>query len=142
MYKKILLPINLQESDTTKKCVDTAIEIAHRDSAEIHVLTVLPGFGMPVVASFFPDDAVQKALKGVAKGLKKYVANTFPDDLSVMAKISEGDPASRITSHAKKIKADLIIIPSRTDCLTSVFLGPCTNMVVSEAPCSVLVVKE
>ncbi len=41
------------------------------------MLTVIPGFGMPLVATFFPDDAMKDAVKEVAKQLKKQGRHFF-----------------------------------------------------------------
>ncbi len=141
MFRKILFPLDLQETHLAVKAVKIVIDEAYKHNAEVHVLTVLPGFGMPMVASFFPDDSVKKALKEVAKELKKYIAATFPDDIKIRPKITEGNPPEKILAQAKKVKADLIIIPSHAQSVGQVFLGSCAAKVVEHAHCSVMVVK-
>jgi len=141
MFKKILLPLNLQETELAKKAVAFAIKQAQENGGEITILTVLPGFGMPMVASFFPDDTVEKALRLVAKELKKYIANTFPENIKVHARIAEGHPSEHILDQAKKVGADLIVIPSHTKSVPQKLLGACSNKVVEQSPCSVMVIK-
>lgn len=141
MFKKILMPIDLQETHLAIKAVKIAIDEARKHGAEIDVMTVIPGFGMPVVASFFPDTAMKDAMKQVAKELKKYIAANFPKDITTHPLISEGNPSERILKQAKKIDADLIVIPSHTQSLGQVFLGSCAAKVVEHATCSVMVIK-
>ena len=141
MFKKILLPIDLQETHLAVKAVKIAIDEARKHSAEICVMTVMPGFGMPVVASFFPDNAMKKALKELGSELKRYIAANFPKDISTHPVIAEGNPAERILAQAKTLGADLIVIPSHAQSLSQVFLGSCAAKVVEHATCSVMVIK-
>jgi len=141
MFKKILLPIDLQETQLAKKAVKIAIDEARKHQAELYVMTVIPGFGMPLVASFFPDDAMNDAIKGIAKELKKYIAANFPEEITTHPLISEGNPPERILEQARRIQADLIIIPSHAQSLRQIVLGSCAAKVVSHAHCSVMVIK-
>lgn len=141
MFKKILLPIDLQETHLAVKAVKIAIDEARKHSAEICVMTVMPGFGMPVVASFFPDNAMKKALTELGSELKRYIAANFPKDISTHPIIAEGNPAERILAQAKTLGADLIVIPSHAQSLSQVFLGSCAAKVVEHATCSVMVIK-
>ena len=141
MFNKILMPIDLQETHLAVKAVKIAIDEARKHGAEIYVMTVMPGFGMPMVASFFPDNAMKKAMKEIGAELKRYLAANFPKDITVHPVITEGNPAERILAQAKTIGADLIIIPSHAQSLGQVFLGSCAAKVVEHATCSVMVIK-
>ena len=141
MFKKILLPVDLQETFLASKAVKILVEEAKKHSAEVYILTVVPGFGMPLVASFFPDDAMQKASKEVGIELQKYITNTFPEDLDTHSLVAEGNPPERILDEAKMLGVDLIIIPSHAKTVAQVLLGSCAAKVVEQAECSVMVVK-
>ena len=141
MFKKILMPIDLQETHLAAKAVKVAIEEARNHGAELNVMTVMPGFGMPLVASFFPDDAMRQAKKEIGAELKKYIAANFPKDIATRPVIGEGNPAEIILAEAKAIQADLIIIPSHAQSLSQVFLGSCAARVVEHARSSVMVIK-
>lgn len=141
MFTKILMPIDLQETQLANRAVQIAIDEARKHSAEIHVLTVIPDFGLPLVASFFPDDAIKDAMKSVAKELKKYIATNIPDDITAHPLIADGSPAEIILNQAQKLRADLIIIPSHAKSMGQVFLGSCAAKVVERAHCSVMVIK-
>ncbi len=141
MFNRILLPIDLQETQLAAKATKVAIDEARKHGADVHVMTVIPGFGMPVIESFFPDNAMKKAMKEVGTELKRYLAANFPPDISVHPIIGQGNPAEKILAECNEIKADLIIIPSHTRNLGEVFLGSCATRVVEHANCSVMVVK-
>ncbi|MEJ1418773.1 MAG: universal stress protein [Candidatus Sedimenticola sp. (ex Thyasira tokunagai)] len=141
MFKKILMPIDLQETELAAKAVRVVIDEARKHQAEIYVLAVIPGFGMPMVASFFPYTAIKDAMKELAKELKKFTKFNIPDDIACHALIAEGNPAERILKQAKKLGVDLIVIPSHNKSLEQVLLGSCAGKVVEQARCSVMVIK-
>ena len=141
MFKKILLPIDLQETELALRAVKIAVDEAKRHGAEIYALTVNPGFSMPLVASFFPDGVMQNAEKGIARELEKFIAANFPTDLPVHPLVSEGSPPERILEIAQNKGIDLIVIPSHAQTFTQVVLGSCAARVVEHAHCSVMVIK-
>ncbi|MCP4994893.1 MAG: universal stress protein [Gammaproteobacteria bacterium] len=141
MFKKILVPIDLQETHLATKAVKIAVDEARKHGAEVYIMTVVPGFGMPMVASFFPDNALAKAVKEIAIELKKYIATAFPKDINTTPIIAEGNPPERILQQGKKLGVDLIIIPSHAKSVGQVFLGSCAAKVVEQAKCSVMVIK-
>ncbi len=57
MYKHILVPVDLNEQGFADKAVQLAVWHAKHSNAEIHLLNVLPGIHMSMVATYFPKDA-------------------------------------------------------------------------------------
>ncbi len=142
MFKTILVPVNLEDTSLTARAMQVAVTEALENKADIHVLTVVPGFGMPLVASFFPPDAMQRAKKKVARELEDYLAETVPAPVSATPEVLEGHPADRIIEQARAIGADLIVMPPHDrPALQQALLGSCTAKVVTHAHCSVLVVR-
>lgn len=143
MFKKILVPVDLQEPAFADKAMAIAVEEEQHHQATLHVMTVLPGFGMPIVASYFPADARKKAIQDVTRELQDYVAKKVPSGISVKLAIAEGTPYEEILAEAKKIKADLIVLHSHTrKHLDQFLLGSCAQKVVEHAHCSVLIVRD
>ncbi|MFQ5935597.1 MAG: universal stress protein [Acidiferrobacterales bacterium] len=142
LFKKILVPVDLEETAFADRAVGTAVEVARHQQAELHVMTVLPGFRMPLVASFFPPDAMQRAVKEVTKELQNYVAKRVPNDVSVTYTVAEGTHYEEILAEAKRIKADLIVLHSQVrKHVEKVLLGSCAQKVVEHAPCSVWLLR-
>ncbi len=141
MIDKILLPIDLQETRLAEKAVAFTIEEASRHHAEIHVLTVIPGFGMPIVASYFSEATMKEAAEEVVRSLKAFVKASFPDGVEVHSHVMQGNPAEKIVQQAERLCADLIVIPSHAKGLERTLLGSCASKVVDHARCSVMVIK-
>ena len=142
MYKKILLPVDLQETALSERATQVAQDLAEHYGASITVLTVIPDFGMPLVANYFPQGAMEQAEHEVHEELKRFVAAHFKNPSAVRAIVDDGgSPHKVIVSHAEKEKIDLIIVPARGKDITKVFLGSSSTHVVERAPCSVLVVR-
>lgn len=134
IFKKILVPVDLQEPAFADRAVAAVVEVARHQQAELHVMTVPPGFGT-AVASFLPADSMKKALEQVQQELRDYVAKKVPSDVSV----AEGTPYEEIVAEAKKIKADLTVLHSQVrKHVEKILLGSCAQKVVEPAPCSVL----
>ncbi len=142
MFKKILFPIDLEHTNVTDKALELALEEAQRSDAKIYVMTVAPGFGTPLVASFFDDDTVDKAMKEVARRLRKYVTKNIPEKLHAKSIVTEGNPPEQILKQAKKHEIDLIIISGYDTELDQMLLGSCSAKVVRHSKCTVLVVKK
>lgn len=141
MFKKILLPIDINEESFAKKALEIAIQESRIHQAELHLMTVIPGFNMPIVASFFPEDAMEKATKAVGEKLKEYVAEHIPEDLKVFTHIAMGDPYKEILNCRRRIDADLIILQSHNPGVEQVLLGSVASKVVEHAKVSVMVIR-
>jgi universal stress protein F len=141
MHKNILFPVDLEHTVEAEKALKIAIEEAQRSKAKLTVMTVAPGFGMPIVASYFDKGAVKSALKEIARQLKRYVDDNIPDDIETNAIVNEGNPAELILKQAQKDKIDLIVIASHNSQIENLLLGSCAAKVVRHAHCTVTVVK-
>jgi nucleotide-binding universal stress UspA family protein len=141
MFKKILLPVDLEHTDSARDSVTFAVEEARRSGASIHVMTVAPGFGMPLVASFFSDEQVKGAMKEIARHMSKFTEENIPADLLGTSLVTEGNPAEKILKHAEDIQCDLIVISSHDTELEKIFIGSVAAKVVRHSNCTVLVCK-
>ncbi len=142
MYKQILVPIDLSDQGFSDKAIEAAVWYATHSNAQLHLLNVLPGMHMSMVASYFPKDAASKMKQDVEQQLKKFALNNIPDNVLYSINVSEGKPASTILKYADKVSADLIVIPShKRSKLDKALLGSVTNKVVQKSPINVLVIK-
>ncbi|RMF17223.1 MAG: universal stress protein [Gammaproteobacteria bacterium] len=142
MFKKILLPVDIEEPQFAEEALEYAVKLARTDGADIHVVSVLPGFSMPMVASYFPKDAFDRARKEMETALKNFVKNKFPDDINVTWAIREGTPWKEIIKERMGSGCDLIVIGAHNrKRISDVMLGSVANKVVENARVSVMVVK-
>ncbi|MBA4502862.1 universal stress protein [Marinobacterium marinum] len=142
MFKKILLPVDMQD----KKTARTALLECRRflsEGAELHVMAILPGLNMPLVAAYFPNDTLEKALYGLQRELHQLIADSLPDLKGCHEHIGEGNPAREITKLAKQLRVDLILMPSHNYTrVENILIGSVTSKVVERAHCSVMVLRE
>lgn len=143
MFKKILLPVDMQDRATVEQALKEATHYLENDSAELHVMTVLPGLNMPMVAAYFPDDSVEKALKALNSEVKALVQRVLPGRDACFTHIAEGNAAREIVTLAKTLQVDLIVMPSHNySRVENLLIGSVTAKVVERAHCSVMVLRE
>jgi nucleotide-binding universal stress UspA family protein len=141
MYNDILLPIDLGNESSWKKALPTAVEYCAAFGARLHVLTVVPEFGTPMVAQFFPEGHEEKMRETAKAVLHKFVSDRIPDTVKVQHIVGEGTIYKTIIETADEIGADLIIMGSHRPELQDYLLGPNAARVVRHSTRSVLVVR-
>lgn len=137
MFKKILVPIDVDRPIAAKAVYDGAAQIAKPFNAEIRLVSVMPGFGMPIVGSFISDRVRKEALEHFRDELTNFVTDNC--DPSVKFHIRSGKHYDEIVKLSKKWEADLIVVyHNRTREINEVFSHTCAKHVYRDAPCSVL----
>ncbi|MEW5422118.1 universal stress protein [Amorphus sp. 3PC139-8] len=142
MYKKILLPIDLNDATTAKKALATAAAIAQTFGSELHVISVVPNFGMSIVGGFFPSGFEEKALDKAKTDLGVFLDAELGPEINAVGHIAHGSIYEEILHAAKELQADLIVIGAHRPELKDYLLGPNAARVVRHAPQSVMVVRE
>ena len=141
MYKTILLPVDVNESVSQAKAVETAVGLAELFAAHLHVLSIVPDMGMSVVSSFFPEDYEQKATEAARQALHAFTAEHIPDSLPVQHIVAHGTVYHEILHYAAEQGADLIVMASHRPAIEDYLIGPNAAQVVRHARCSVMVVR-
>lgn len=141
MYKHILLPVDLEDAKSWERSLPVAAEYAQAFDATLHVMTVVPDFGMSVVGSFFPADFADKALKETGARLDAFVSDNVPDGIAVQHLVEYGRIYEEIIRAAKQVSADLIVISAHHPDLSDYLLGPNAARVARHAEQSVLIVR-
>ncbi len=141
MFRTILVPVDLNQPSSWEQAVPLAKQLAEGKAA-IHIVSVLPEFGMPVVGSYFPEDFERKALDESKERLQALAKSWKLDGLDVHLHMCHGTIYEEILKAAKSVGADLIVITSHRPELKDYLLGPNAARVVRHADCSVFVVRE
>ena len=142
MFKKVLIPIDLTNRDNEEKAVAVAIQQVQISKASLHVMTVVPEFGLSLVGAYFPKDYEEKAIEEANVQLHEYVKETIPAEIKVQHIVAHGTIYSEILRIAEEIGCDLIVMASHRPELRDYLLGPNAARVVRHAACSVLVVRQ
>jgi nucleotide-binding universal stress UspA family protein len=142
MAKRILLPIDLADPHDCDAAVPVALEEARLHGAELHVVTVLPDFGMSQVSSFFREGYEKEALAKMGADLKGWVATNVPAGIAVRPHVLHGSIYDEILRAAETLDVDLIVICARRPSMAEYLLGRNTERIVRHARRSVYVVRE
>lgn len=142
MYNKILLPIDLNHKRSWQKALPTALNFCQTYGASLHVITVAPDFGLPLVGGFFPKEFADKAKKTLTDSLRDFVKEHVPKDVKVQRIVADGKAYEAILRVAKKIDVDLIIMAShKRKRLEDYLLGTNALRVVQQSKRSVMIVR-
>lgn len=142
MYRNILVPVDLSDKHSWRKALPTAISLCETFEAKLHLITVVPEFGLPMVGQFFPEGYEAKLRQQAAKQLKEFATQQVPSAIECRRIVAEGRVYQEILKAADAIKADLIVMGSHRPELSDYLLGPNAARVMRHAKCSVMVVRE
>lgn len=141
MFKDILVPVDLGHIAESAQILIKAQEMAEQCGARIHVITVIPDFGMTMVASFFPDDYEKKAMTEGEKALKAFTAEHGKGRKIDQHIVGHGSVYKEIVRTAKKTGCDLIIMGSGARDDAGYLVGHNSARVMRHSKCSVLLLR-
>jgi nucleotide-binding universal stress UspA family protein len=142
MYKTILLTIDVNQPASWEHALPHTVELARGWGSNLHVLSVVPDFGLAMVESYFPHDFHEKALRLAGEALEEVLAKELPADLKAEAHIRYGKVHEEILNAIDELKADLVVMSShQPDRIREFMVGSQADRVVRRSPVSVLVVR-
>lgn len=141
MFKSILLPIDLNEESSWRRALPAALEHCRAQGASLHIVTVVPTFGLAMVSQFFPESYEERILEHTDKELHAFVRAHVPADMEAQTIVTAGSVYEEILRVATELNCDLIVMASHRPKLRDYLLGPNAARVVRHATCSVLVVR-
>ncbi len=141
MHRNILVTVDLGELEAEKKALRTAVELAKFHGANLHVLTVVPDYGTPLVGSFFPREHEKQLLSHAEKALHEFTRANIPEDVRHRHIVAQGSIYRQILHYAELCKADLIVMLATTPGPEKYLLGPNAARVARHARASVYVVR-
>lgn len=142
MFKDILVPLDINDERIWKKALKTAIGLAERFGATLHVMTVVPELGMPAVAQLFPPDYEMRMREHAHEELQAIVEREVPRELMHQLIIAEGNIHREIVRAAKDRRCDLIVMGSHRPELKDYLLGANATKVAQHADCSIMIVRD
>lgn len=141
MYHKILVPVDLSDNEQAHHIIDIAEDMASKENAELHIITVVPTFSMAIVGSHFPKDYEQSTLEEVKGILKASLDKRNEKGVAIKGHVVHGTIYDEIMKAADKLGCDLIVMASHRPELKDYLLGPNAARVVRHANQSVFVVR-
>lgn len=141
MTKSILLPVDLSDEDSWKKPLEVALDQVKLHGGVLHVVSVLPDFGMSMVGGYFQPGYEKQALHDFGTHLSEWVSRNVPADVEAHPHVLHGSIYDEILRAADKVQADLIVMGAHRPELRDYLLGPNAARVVRHAMQSVYVVR-
>ena len=144
MFKGILLPIDLDDESSWRKAAPVAVDLCQKFGCNLHVMTVVPSYGMSIVGSFFPQGFEKKALAAATENLHKFTADHIPKGIEVQHIVAQGTIYQEIIKARTNLgdAVDLIVLASHRPELEDYLIGPNAARVLRHSRVSVLVVRE
>ncbi|MFN3953476.1 MAG: universal stress protein [Pararhodobacter sp.] len=141
MSRTILLPIDLSDAASWRKPLAEAMTLLGENGV-LHVVSVLPDFGLSQVSSFFRKEYERDALKAFGEALGEWVNRNIPDEIEVHPHVLHGTIYDEILRAAEKLNVNVIVMGSHRPELKDYLLGPNAARVVRHARQSVYVVRD
>lgn len=132
MYKKILIAIDHTDPASWDKALPIAVEEAKHHGATLSAISVVPEI---LKLPNLPENYGDGAMAFVKEAVEKIVGSDIP------VSVRQGSVYREILEEAHAIGADLIVMASTREDFPDSLLGPSPSRVVSQAHCSVLIIR-
>jgi nucleotide-binding universal stress UspA family protein len=140
MYNKILVPVDLADTDLAKPAINTAVEMARNSNGSVRLVNVL-AMTPVMLAEYVPPDFDVQQRKSAEEALTIIARECGLDGGRVSSTVRQGGIYHEVLEEAKSFNADLIVMSSHRPAMRTYFLGSNAGHVVRYAKCSVLVVR-
>jgi nucleotide-binding universal stress UspA family protein len=140
MFKHILVPVDLAETELAKSAIDTAIGMARQSGGTLRLINVLPMTPV-MLAEYVPPDFEAQQKTASEEALAIIAKECGLQEGRVTSVVRQGGIYHEILEEAKAFGADLILMSSHRPAMRTYFLGSNAGHVVRYAKCSVLVLR-
>ncbi len=140
MFKQILVPVDLADTELAKPSIETAVSLARVSGGNVRLLNVLPMTPV-MLAEYVPPDFDVQQRQSAEEALAIIARESGLPPKHVSATVRQGGIYHEVLEEAKAIGADLIVMSSHRPAMKTYFLGSNAGHVVRYAKCSVLVVR-
>ncbi len=142
MFNTVLLTVDLGREASWKKALPQAIELIRTSGGTLHIISVVPDMGTPLVEGFFPEDFEEKAVASAAKALDKLIETEVPEGIRIKQHLAFGKIHKKVLKTIEETECDLVIMAShKPDRVREFLVGSNADRVVRRSPVSVLVVR-
>ena len=104
MFNNILLTLDLNTPASWEKALPQAIELVRASGGKLHIMSVVPDMGTPLVEGFFPHDFEKQAIAAAAKALDKLVTENVPDGITVKQHLAFGKIHKKVLKTIEEIE--------------------------------------
>ncbi len=142
MFNSVLLTIDLSYEKSWQKALPQAVELVRASKGVLHLVSIVPDLGTPMLESFFPQDFEHKAIEVANEALMELAKQEVPEDVTVKLHLAFGKIHEKILAAVDETDCDLVIMASHNpDRVREFLVGSNADRVVRRSPVSVLVVR-
>ena len=141
MYKQILVPIDLADTDLAKPAIEAAVTLARSSGGSVRLINVLPMTPV-MLAEYVPPDFDVQQKSSAEEALATVAAESGLDPSKLSTVVRQGGIYHEVLEEAKTFGCDLIVMSSHRPAMKTYFLGSNAGHMVRYAKCSVLVVRK
>jgi len=140
MFKHILVPVDLADTDLAKSAIETAVSLAGASGGSVRLVNVLPATPV-MLTEYVPADFDAQQRQSAAEALVIIAKESGLDPGRISTAVRQGGIYHEVLEEAKTWHADLIVMSSHRPAMKTYFLGSNAGHMVRYARCSVLVVR-
>jgi universal stress protein F len=143
MTNPVLCAVDISNGDQDVETIGIAAQQAKLSGSQLDVITVVPDYGMSVVAGYFNQDHHDKIVADARQLLSDLVIKVLGPDENAKVRhiVATGRAYEEVLKLAKSTKASLIVVGTHTANMADYLLGPNAARIVRHADCSVYVVR-
>lgn len=142
MFKCVLLTVDLNHPASWEKAMPQAVELVRASKGQLHIMSVVPDMGTPLVEGFFPADFEKRAIAAASAALDDLVKEHVPSDINIKQHLAFGKIHKKVLKTITQTECDLVIMAShKPDRVREFLVGSNADRVVRRSPVSVLVVR-
>ena len=142
MFNTVLLTLDLNAQASWEKALPQAVELVRASGGTLHVMSVVPDMGTPLVEGFFPEDFEEKAVAAAAQALDALVAANVPAGIKIKQHLAFGKIHKKVLKVIEETQCDLVVMGShKPDRVREFLVGSNADRIVRRSPVSVLVVR-
>ncbi|SMP17850.1 universal stress protein [Shimia sagamensis] len=141
MFKTLLLTVDVNDLKGSERPAEVAKTMAERDDAELHIMNVVPDYGMSIVGSFFSADHNKAILQEAKVALETWAGERFAGLPKVRLHVDQGTIYDLVLKEAESVSADAIIVGAHKSQLKDYLIGPNAARISRHAKQSVFVVR-
>ncbi|MEM6943170.1 MAG: universal stress protein [Pseudomonadota bacterium] len=138
----ILVPVDVEFEASWRLGMPEAMAAAKRQGSEIHLLAVLPDFGMSLVGQYFPANFKEETSTHAREALDKIANEMLGDAVKWQSHATHGGVVDTILSFVDELQPRLVVMAAHAPSIMHDLLaGSHADRVAARAPCSVLIVR-
>ncbi|MBN9063106.1 MAG: universal stress protein UspA [Rhizobiales bacterium 65-9] len=140
MFQKILLTVDLADTDIAQSAIGRAVEMTSKGGGALRLIYVRPL--MPLMMLEYVPDGFDAERQAEAEARVKELAGKLPIPADrVTMVVRQGGVYPEVIAEAESWGADVIVAGSHRPAMSTYLLGSNASAIVRHAPCSVLVVR-